>query len=105
MGSYSSCLRRGVKWYRKVAMDIICNTSLLNAFSIYKGVTGNSKTITQFKDDIINGLIQQSNSVPELYDEHKLVNNKKRGRCNQCYKYISRTEGNILIHNCYILLY
>lgn len=38
-----------------------------------KGVTGNSKTITQFKDDIINGLIQQSNSVPEvpeLYDEH-----------------------------------
>jgi len=111
MGSYSSCLRRGVKWYRKVAMDIICNTSLLNAFSIYKGVTGNSKTITQFKDDIINGLIQQSNSVPEvpevpeLYDEHKLVNNKNRGRCNQCYKYISRTEGNILIHNCYILLY
>jgi len=60
MGSYSSCLRRGVKWYRKVAMDIICNTLLLNAFSIYKGVTGNSKTITQFKDDIINGLIQQS---------------------------------------------
>ncbi|KAF0713696.1 piggyBac transposable element-derived protein 4-like, partial [Aphis craccivora] len=95
MGSYSSCLRRGMKWYRKVAMDIICNTSLLNAFSIYKGVTGNSKTITQFKDEIINGLIQQSNSVPEvpeLYDEHKLVNNKKRGRCNQCYKYISRTE-------------
>lgn len=66
MGSYSSCLRRGVKWYRKVAMDIICNTSLLNAFSIYKEVTGNSKTITQFKDDIINGLIQQSNSVPEV---------------------------------------
>lgn len=66
MGSYSSCQRRGVKWHRKVAMNIICNTSLLNAFSIYKEVTGNSKTITQFKDDIINGLIQQSNSVPEI---------------------------------------
>lgn len=108
MGSYSSCLRRGVKWYRKVAIDIICNTSLLNAFSIYKEVTGNYKTITHFKDDIVNGLLQQSNNVPEvpepiLYDEHKLVNNKNRSRCSNCYKYISRIEGNT--QNCNILLY
>jgi hypothetical protein len=89
MGSYSSCLR-GMKWYRKIAIDIICNTSLLNTFSIYKEVTGNSKTIIQFKDDIINELIQQSNSGPEVlevlepYDEHTLVKKKKRGRCNNC---------------------
>jgi len=46
-----------------------------------KKVTGNSKTITQFKDDIINGSIQQSNSVPEVpeqYNEHKLVKKKKK---------------------------
>lgn len=115
MGSYSSCLR-GVKWYRKVAIDIIFHTSLLNAFSNYKEVTGNSKTITQLKNDIINGLIQQSNSgpevpevpevleIPEPYDEHTLVKKKKRDRCNNCYKYISRTEGNIIINNCCILL-
>lgn len=65
MGSYSICLRC-VEWYRKVAMDIICNTSLLNDFSIYKEVTGNSRTIAQFKGDIINGLIQQSNSITHI---------------------------------------
>ncbi|KAL4144066.1 hypothetical protein QTP88_006298 [Uroleucon formosanum] len=64
-------------------MDIICNTSLFNAFSIYKEFTGNSTAIIKFKDDIINGFIQKSNSVPEVlevpepYDEHKLVNKKK----------------------------
>ncbi|XP_025413673.1 piggyBac transposable element-derived protein 4-like [Sipha flava] len=63
MGSYSSCLR-GMK-------------------CIFKEVTGNSKTIIQFKDDIINELIQQSNSGPEVlevlepYDEYTNVDSKK----------------------------
>lgn len=46
MGSYCSCLRRGVKWYYKVAMDTFCNTSLLDIFSIYKEVIGSYKIIT-----------------------------------------------------------
>jgi len=80
-------------------MDITCITSLLNAISIYKNVTRNYKSITDFKDCIIIGLLQQSNNVSEvpepiLYDDHKLVN-KKRGQCNTCYKYISQAQGNI----------
>lgn len=34
IGSYHTCLRKGVKWYRKIAFDIICNTALINAFSL-----------------------------------------------------------------------
>jgi len=46
IGSYHTCLRKGVKWYRKVAFDIICNTALINAFSLYKAVTNNNISIT-----------------------------------------------------------
>lgn len=31
MSSYYSCLRRTVKWYRKIMIEIICGTFLVNA--------------------------------------------------------------------------
>lgn len=40
MGSYHTCLRRSIKCYRKLIFDLICNTSTVNALSIYTSVTG-----------------------------------------------------------------
>lgn len=31
MGSYHTCLRKSIKWYRKLIFDIICNTTMVNA--------------------------------------------------------------------------
>lgn len=52
ISSYHTCLCKGVKWYRKIAFDIICNTELVNAFSLYKAFANNNKSITQFREDI-----------------------------------------------------
>jgi hypothetical protein len=35
--SYHSCLRKSLNWYRKIMFDIICNTSMANALSLYTG--------------------------------------------------------------------
>lgn len=35
MTSYSTPLRRSLKWYRKVAFDILLGTSLTNALSLF----------------------------------------------------------------------
>lgn len=37
---YNTCLRRSIKWYRKLIFDLICNTSMVNGLSIYTSVTG-----------------------------------------------------------------
>lgn len=36
MASYSNPLRRSLKWYRKVAMDLILNISVVNASILFK---------------------------------------------------------------------
>jgi len=38
---------------------------------------GNSTAVIQFKDDIINGLIQKSNSVPEVLEVPEPSYNKQ----------------------------
>jgi len=38
MASYSNPLRRSLKWYRKVAMDLILNISVVNASILFKKV-------------------------------------------------------------------
>lgn len=57
MASYSSPLKRSIKWYRKVAFDILLSTSVVNALSLYKSVTMNNITITRFKEEIIKPIL------------------------------------------------
>lgn len=53
MASYSSPLKRSLKWYRKIAFDILLSTSVVNALSLFKSVTKNNVKITFFKEEII----------------------------------------------------
>lgn len=39
MAAYSSSLRRSLKWYKKIAFDLILGTEVVNAFSLFKSVT------------------------------------------------------------------
>lgn len=34
--SYATCLRKGVKWYRKLAMEMITGTALINAYILHQ---------------------------------------------------------------------
>jgi len=45
MSSYSSPLKKTIKWYKKVAFDILLSTTTVNALSLFKSVTKN-KSIT-----------------------------------------------------------
>lgn len=52
--SYSTCLKRGTKWYRKLACELIFGSALVNAFIIYKEVTQQKIKITEFKERLRN---------------------------------------------------
>lgn len=99
MGSYANPLRRSLKWYRKVAFDILLSTCVVNALSLFQTATTNKMSVTEFKEYIVKMLVRKqlvdpivlpatSNSCPS----HILIK-FKRGRCSLCYKNISETEG------------
>jgi len=46
MASYACVNRRGVKWYRKVAIELITGMAMINACIIFKELTMSKITVT-----------------------------------------------------------
>lgn len=100
IGSYHTSLRKSIKWYRKLIIDLICNISMLNAFSLYIGVTGEKMKIINFREAVIEGLLENENDATreikrqQISLEHQLDKSTKTSRCKTCYKLLAKTQGN-----------
>jgi hypothetical protein len=58
LSSYYTCLRRSIKWYRKVAFELVFGTALVNSYLIYKENYAASKvTILQFRESLVRSLL------------------------------------------------
>ncbi|CAH2013564.1 unnamed protein product [Acanthoscelides obtectus] len=106
MGSYSNPLRRSVKWYRKIAFELLLTTSMVNAFILYKNVTGCNIKITHFKKEVIRYLINTANNenidheLPTKRRRHHSLKrkdgenkHKTRRCCKHCYKKNNELHG------------
>lgn len=88
LSSYHSYLREGVKWYRKIALDIICNTAFVNALSRFKSITNNNIAITQLREEISLNMIkkkvnlQQTTSHILVIDNYTLCCKEESKKCN-----------------------
>ncbi|KAJ8943230.1 hypothetical protein NQ314_009803 [Rhamnusium bicolor] len=102
MAAYSSPLRKTAKWYRKLAIELILNTSMVNAYVLYTEVAGNKNKIVEFRKKIIQYLCSKTeearqvqtneNQVRKRRHELTLVEGAKhtvRKYCKQCYTNIS----------------
>ena len=106
LSTYHTCLRRSVKWYRKVAFELIFGTAVVNSYLIYNETYASSNIqILQFRESLARSLLlgmpteklkpgprQQltSHSKRKLGD-HKLEEKKGsdrdvRRRCVRCYE-------------------
>ncbi|CAH2009194.1 unnamed protein product [Acanthoscelides obtectus] len=104
MASYYSALRKTVKWYRKIAIDLIFGTALVNAHFLYKAINNRSVSITEFKESIVESLMFQRNetSQPSVSDtrRERHVLKKKEGKSHEIRKYCKgcyskKTRGEI----------
>lgn len=104
MASYFSPLRRTVRWYHKVAFEIMLNTAVVNSFLLYKLKCGANMQIPEFREKVILSLsgINQSNvnkcpSTPchQLKEttEMDARRRKRRRRCSGCYNRILQEKG------------
>lgn len=52
MKSYSTSLRSGIKWFRKLAVELLTGSALVNAHVLHTKNTGEKMNITKFKEQV-----------------------------------------------------
>ena len=58
LSAYYTCLRRSIKWYQKVAFELIFGTSMVNSYLIYKeNYATDNITILQFRESLVRSLL------------------------------------------------
>lgn len=56
MGAYSSPLRKTVKWYRKLGIELLLNTAIVNAWIMYTKTKTTKMPIVEFRKSLVENL-------------------------------------------------
>lgn len=109
MAAYSSPLRKSVKWYKKVGINLLLNTAVVNALILYQMVTGNKIQIVEFRKQVLKGLFMRSEETSNNVTRPKRMRHKltrkdgtsknNRRTCQQCYKENTKVMGRLLAKN------
>lgn len=61
MSSYYTTLKRGIKWWRKVVMELIFGTALINAWIVFNSIQTDGKKLPKrlFVEKLIESLIKK----------------------------------------------
>lgn len=118
LSAYYTCLKRSIKWYRKVAFELIFGTAIVNSYLVYKEQYSTSNmTILKFRESLVRSLLlgmpfeqlkpgprQKSISqTKRKLADHKLEEKEGsardvRRRCAGCYEKISQQESREVGH-------
>nr|XP_033342845.1 piggyBac transposable element-derived protein 4-like [Megalopta genalis] len=103
MSSYYNSLRRTIKWYRKLVIQLICGTCLVNTWYVHIKWGSKRMKIFKFRGKIIDHLLMDVvNSPREIITKNKNYflssyegpARKSRRRCKECYKRLANLRGN-----------
>ena len=99
LSGYYSCLRKTIKWYRKVIIQLICGTSLVNARYFHKRWGTKNMNMLQFREIIIDNLLADEQiycpipSRKHVLQSYEGSARESRKRCKECYKKLSEKKG------------
>lgn len=103
LASYSSPLRRNVKWYKKLVFEVLLNTAVVNSLVVFNKVQRKMK-ITNFREEIALKLLETPDddamTAGARTPKHMLIEvegpkSSCRRRCNMCYKTLAKAQGRI----------
>jgi hypothetical protein len=63
--AYAPSLRKGVKWYRKLAVELLTGTAVVNAFIMFQDVIKTKMCITTFKENSALKLLRIEETNPQ----------------------------------------
>lgn len=81
VATYKTPLRKTIKWYRKIAVELIWGTSLVNAHILYKKITNDNIQIGEFREKVIEALLFPSQQQ-QTEDVETSTPPRKRKRLN-----------------------
>lgn len=105
MNSYSPSLRRTLKWYRRLILDVMLGTCMVNAFVMYTSNANNPRnklSVTDFRHKIAEELLYPTQEAPPVAQpvvgEHRLEQvegayQKVKRRCSGCYERLKRDHN------------
>lgn len=98
MTAYSTPLRKSVKWYKKLAIELILNTAVVNAMIMYKETTNKAISMVEYRKKLVEYLTTTDTSETDHSTgtrprrlKHELEKKpgavkKTRRFCVLCYK-------------------
>ena len=107
MASYATSLRKGVKWYRKLAIELLLGVAVVNARNLYGKASQKKIKIRRFKKELADSLLKLSSNNSEqlrspcmkLSATHHLITRVNaagkpmRRYCSSCYKNVKEEKG------------
>lgn len=109
LSSYSTPLRKSVKWYKKLGINLLLNTALVNALILYQAVTKKNANVTDFRKAIVREfckdiVLENQDSQKPKRMKHKISRkdgkaSKFRRLCSGCYKNNVDSKGRIYARN------
>ncbi|XP_072377779.1 uncharacterized protein [Diabrotica undecimpunctata] len=98
--AYNTSLRRSLKWYRKLALELLTGTCLVNAYIAHQEIANVNMSITKFREEVVTGLLREGEDFTsnnkkseEASDILEDVGRANRRRCVICYAKISEQSG------------
>ena len=111
--AYYTCLRRSLKWYRKVAFELIFGTAIVNSYLVYREhYSTNNMTILKFRESPVRSLLlgmlfeelkpssrqKATSQVKRKLTDHKLEEkegcaNDVRRWCVGCYEKLRQQQS------------
>ncbi|XP_047366077.1 uncharacterized protein LOC124955543 [Vespa velutina] len=113
MTAYSSPLRKTIKWYRKLAIELLLNICVVNSMVLYKQATRKNISVTDFRMKLAMYLVkcfddEDSNSSRNCVQKKRRHELKRelgsmrniRRFCKECYEKNLKQLGRIRAKNC-----
>ena len=104
MSSYYNCLRKTLKWYRKIIYELVTGTAMVNAWVIHNHGKQTSTQMLKFREEVIRGLLDEeiiedsetensSRRSRHIFSKKMGPAHKTRKRCTLCYQYWVKKIG------------
>ncbi|KAJ8934918.1 hypothetical protein NQ314_013108 [Rhamnusium bicolor] len=66
LSSYYTSLRKSLVWYKKIAIGILCSTTVVNSHILYQTIVEKNMSLLQFTESVIRALLPSKNNSPEV---------------------------------------
>lgn len=118
MASYVTTLRKGIKWYRKLGLELLLGVAVVNTWVVFKKITKAKMSIRAARETLVEDLLQiekrknqktkRKSSARNTHHLEQKINDKGkkiRRSCATCYAQIKESEGRQVARNRTKLVY